>query len=80
MNFLDSKASRARFRKGFYSLLILLLAVDLISWFTVDRQAHFPWEGVVFFNAVYGFIACVALIFMAKILRWLVRRREDYYD
>ncbi len=80
MDFLDSKASRARFRKGFYWLLLLLLAVDLISWFGATRQVHFPWEGFVFFNAVYGFMACVTLIFLAKILRWLVRRREDYYD
>jgi hypothetical protein len=32
------------------------------------------------FFAVYGFISCVSLIFIAKALRLLVKRKEDYYD
>ena len=69
-----------RFRTGFYILLGLLLAVDLVSWFMAERRVHFAWEGAPFFNAAYGFVACVALIFIAKALRWLVKRKEGYYD
>jgi len=32
------------------------------------------------FFAVYGFVSCVALIFIAKILRKIVKRKENYYD
>jgi hypothetical protein len=28
---------------------------------------------------VYGFISCVLLIYIAKILRHFIRRKEDYY-
>lgn len=76
----NSKAFAYRFRTGFYILLGLLLAVDLVSFFLAERKAHFTWEGAPFFNAAYGFVACVALIFIAKGLRWLVRRKEGYYD
>ena len=35
------------------------------------------WLG---FYAVYGFVACVALVLTAKGLRRILMRAEDYYD
>lgn len=75
LTFLDSTENRARVRKGFYISLVLLLVVD----FFVAKHGHFSWEEAPGFYAVYGFIACVTLIFIAKALRWLVKRKEDYY-
>jgi drug/metabolite transporter (DMT)-like permease len=61
----------------FFASLVILLIID----FFVHKHPHFPWEGWVEFYAVYGFVACVALVLAAKyILRSLVKRREDYYD
>ena len=68
------------FKKIFYITLCILLAVDIITYFLVERHGHFAWEEVPVFNAVYGFTACVGLIFFAKILRWIVKRKEGYYD
>lgn len=76
----DSPATQKKFRTIFYLSLCLLLIIDLSAWLMADRHGHFPWEEVPFFNAVYGFTACVALIFIAKLLRFLVKRKEDYYD
>jgi hypothetical protein len=56
--------------------LVVLLIVD----FFIHKHGHFPWEVAPEFFAVYGFIACVSLIFVAKILRFIVKRKEDYYD
>ncbi len=64
----------------FYFFLCILLMVDLIAFFLFDRHGHFSWEEIPFFNAVYGFTACVSLIFVAKVLRWIVKRKEGYYD
>jgi len=75
LTFLDSSQSRSRLRVIFYLFLLILLIVD----FFVPKHGHFPWEGAWAFYAAYGFIGCVALIFIAKGLRWLVQRREDYY-
>ena len=61
----------------FYSALVVLL----IAEFFVHKHPHFPWEAWWGFYAVYGFVACVLLVLVAKyILRPLVKRPEDYYD
>lgn len=77
--FLDAPDTRKKLRQLFYLCLGILLGLDLMGWFFFDRQVHFAWEAIPFFNAVYGFVACVALIFLAKILRFFVKRKEDYY-
>jgi len=76
LTFLDSEKNQLRVRKYFYISLVILLIVD----FFVPKHVHFSWETAPCFYAVYGFIACVSLIFVAKLLRLLVKRREDYYD
>jgi hypothetical protein len=38
------------------------------------------WESLWGFYAVYGFAACVLLVLLAKQLRKLLKRPEDYYD
>jgi hypothetical protein len=61
----------------YYASLSLLLLLD----FFLSKHALFPWEEWPEFYAVFGFVACVALVIAAKyLLRPLVKRREDYYD
>jgi len=60
----------------FYLSLVVLLIID----FFVHKHAEFPWEGYPDFFAAYGFISCVALIYIAKLLRLFVKRDENYYD
>jgi hypothetical protein len=61
----------------FFASVGCLLLVDLVY----HRHAIFPWEGWFGFYAVFGFVACVALVLAAKhVLRPIVMRGEDYYD
>ncbi|MDJ0781849.1 MAG: hypothetical protein QNJ22_07740 [Desulfosarcinaceae bacterium] len=76
LRFLDTPEAQARLRRYFYVALVVLMLVELI----IPKHGHFPWEAAYGFYAVYGFMGCVALIFIAKGLRWLVQRGEDYYD
>ena len=76
LTFLDSEQNRLKVRKYFYISLLVLLIIDLF----LHKQVHFSWENAPCFYAVYGFIACVSLIFVAKLLRLLVKRWEDYYE
>ena len=76
LTFLDSKKNKKRVRVFFYISLVVLFILD----FFVHRHGHFSWETKPEFYAVYGFIAFVVLIFVAKIFRPLVKRKEDYYD
>lgn len=60
----------------FFSFLVVLLIIDLF----MHKHGHFSWEDSTAFFAVYGFAAYVCLIFIAKGLRLLIKRKEDYYD
>ena len=60
----------------FYTLCGLLFVLD----FVIHRHASRDWEQLPGFYAIYGFVAFVMLVLVAKLLRKLVMRREDYYD
>lgn len=59
-----------------YGICAVLFAADLV----VHRHIEHPWEGVPGFYAIYGFVACVLLVLIAKEMRKVVMRDEDYYD
>ena len=72
----DNPQTVKRFLLFFYVALLVLLLAD----FFVHKHGDFPWEGAPWFFAVYGFVSCVALIFIAKVIRLVVKRKEDYYE
>ncbi len=60
----------------FYCSLGVLLAAE----FFIHPHPAFYFEQIKGFSAVYGFFSCVLLIFLAKLLRLIVMKKEDYYD
>lgn len=73
----DNPHNVRRLLQGFYVCVVLLLVVDLFY----HKHAIFAWEGFFGFYSVYGFVACVILVILAKyVLRPMVMRQEDYYD
>ena len=58
-----------------YACCAVLLAIDFLS----HRHSAHPWDSWWGFYAVYGFVGCVLLVLIAKLLRKLVKRPEDYY-
>jgi hypothetical protein len=63
------------FMRLFFTALGLLLLVD----FFVPKHAEFSWGETPCFFAAYGYISCVLLVLVAKILRFFIKRDEDYY-
>ena len=63
----------------YYGVWVLGLFLVLADFFT-DRHAEIGFDAVVGFYAMYGFIACVLLVFTAKGLRRLLKRPENYYE
>jgi hypothetical protein len=60
-----------------------LVAICVVSFgldFAIHRHVHHPWEVLPGFYALYGFVACVLLVLIAKELRKILMRKEDYYD
>lgn len=76
LTFFDNPKTVQRFLGVFYLSLVALLAYD----FFVHKHDHVAMGNAPEFYAVYGFISCVALIFIAKVLRLFIRRNEDYYE
>lgn len=72
----DNPRNVKRFLLLFYSCLLALLLVDPF----IDKHGYLEWENMPAFFAAYGFVSCVLLIFIAKILRMWVKRDENYYD
>lgn len=60
--------------------LVVLCAVLVLLDFVIHRHIVHPWEEVFAFYAIFGFVACVVLVLLAKQLRKVVMRSENYYD
>lgn len=74
--FFDKPENVERFLKVIYVICGLLFLLDFI----VHRHVVHSWEQIPGFYALYGFIACVLLVLIAKLMRRVLMRKEDYYD
>ena len=73
---LDDPRNVTRLVRGFYVVCALVVAIDVF----VPKHGPFAIEHVFGFYGFYGFAACVALVLIAKQLRRVLMRSEDYYD
>ncbi|MFT5111253.1 MAG: thioredoxin-related protein [Parasphingorhabdus sp.] len=60
--------------------LFACCALLAIADFFVHRHISHAVESLPGFYAFYGFVACVVLVLVAKEMRKLLMRDEDYYD
>jgi len=75
-HFFDKPGNLKKFLRGFYIICAILLAVDFIH----HRHVVHDWENMWGFYAIYGFVACVLLVEIAKLMRTVVMRAPDYYE
>ena len=61
--------------KIFWIVLALTVAVELV----IKVKGYFGIDDWFAFGAVYGFLACVAMVLVAKGLGYLLKRDENYY-
>lgn len=72
----DNPSNIQRLLRVFYGICIVLLIADVI----LHRHVEHPLEALPGFYPVYGFVACVALVLVAKQMRKVLMKGEDYYD
>lgn len=60
---------------GYLCLFLLVLGE-----FLYHPHPYFTIDGWFAFNAVYGFLACVAMVILAKILGVYLKRDQEYYE
>jgi hypothetical protein len=76
LSIFDKPRNVRRLQKGFFAALVLVLIAEAF----VDMHGEFYVEHFYGFYAVFGFISYVTLIFIAKLLRKILMRKEEYYD
>jgi hypothetical protein len=72
----DRKESVDRLLYLFYGLCVLVVVLDIV----IHRHIYHPWEALFGFHAWYGFAAFWILVAVAKRMRRVLMRPEDYYD
>lgn len=73
---LDRSENVTKIYRGLWVVGLLLVAIDLI----LRRHEDFGFATLFGFYGLYGFFACVVLVLVAKQLRKVLMRDEDYYD
>jgi hypothetical protein len=76
LTFFDSSRNRKMVRRALFGMCLLLLILGLF----IETHGELYWEKAPNFFAAYGFLSCVSLILIAKLLRKILRREEHYYD
>jgi hypothetical protein len=79
---LDSPANVKKVIRWFFISCGVMALLDVVFWkhLFVHKHTSFPFENIPFFYCLYGLSACVILVILAKGLRKILMRDEDYYD
>ena len=75
-HFFDNPKNLRIVLRVFYTICLGLLLID----FFYHRHVMHEWDALWGFYGLFGFVACVALVLIAKELRKVLMRAEDYYD
>lgn len=57
----------------------VVLALSVGAQLIIKVKGYFGVDGWLGFGAVYGFGACLAMVLVAKVLGWVLKRPADYY-
>jgi protein-S-isoprenylcysteine O-methyltransferase Ste14 len=65
-------------RKLWWTLAVVL-ALTLVAQLFIPVKGEFALESTFGFGAWFGFLACVAMVLVARGLGWWLKRPEAYY-
>ena len=79
---LDDPQNVKKLLKIFFICCGVLFLLDFLEFAGVFHKHHLPGsvEKVPGFFGIYGLVACVLLVLIAKEMRKFLMRAEDYYD
>ena len=79
---LEDPVRHARIKRWFHVGLVVLVVVEIVLPLVFHgAHPHFTFESFPAWGSIYGFVSCVAIIVVSKLIgkAWLMRR-EDYHD
>ena len=62
-----------------WGILWVVLALTVAAHFVIKVPGYFVIDAWYGFGAVFGFLACVLMVIVAKALGVLLKRDQDYY-
>jgi hypothetical protein len=71
---------RPRTIRMLWVVFCILLALTLLAQAFVVIKSTSGFDGWPGFAAVFGFLACLALVLVARVLGLVMKRRYYYYD
>lgn len=63
-----------------WKTFIAVLVLSVLAEVFIAKHPHFDAEWFFGSYALYGFLACAALILVAKAIGGVLKRPDDYYD
>jgi hypothetical protein len=75
-HWLDQPRNVKRLWRAFQVVLTLTVLAQVV----VQLHPHFAVDSIFGFFAWFGFLACAAMIVVAKALALLLKRPDNYYD
>ena len=63
-----------------WRVFIVILALTVLAQFVFPIKGYFGIDGWLGFGALYGFLACLAMVLVAKALGLVLKRQENYYN
>jgi hypothetical protein len=76
----DHWLTRPRTIRRLWQAFVAVLALTVVAELAIEAHPHFPVERLFGFGALYGFLACAALILLAKGIGLVLKRPDTYYD
>ncbi len=61
---------------AFSAVLVLVVVLQLV----VKVKGYYGVDGWLGFGAVFGFLCCVGMVFLARGLGLFLKRKENFYD
>ena len=61
-------------------IFLLVLALTVLASLFTEVHARFQLDGSFAFYAWHGFLTCIGMVLVAKLLGRLLRRKDSYYD
>lgn len=72
--------ARPRTIRWLWIAFLALLAASVLAQSFLPVEGHFGIDATLGFNAWYGFATCAAMIVVARLLGWVLKRSDRYYQ
>lgn len=79
VDYIGNPENSFKLKKMLYISLVIIVISD---FFAPRPHAHYLWDKIPGWGAVYGFVSCVLIIIVSKFIghQGGVMKNEDYYD